>query len=121
MRDKLVKDLRKAFNGKLKDVCKDFTLQRIQKGGVDPLTDENLDESILTFAGYGAFLRPNKTELLDPLLDLSDRKIMVLQDDFTATPKIGDEIMGQRVFRVTEDPTSAIWKIYTRASSNGME
>lgn len=120
------KHLPKAFDGALKDAVKPFTASRQGTSQVyDPVEDEYVGATSVTYTGRGVFGSYSTLERQDTQIDITDTKLTCVQIEVTSQPEIDDIITMQgqelRVLNIDQDPTSSIWIMQLRGVYVGQE
>ena len=112
-----------AFNTDLADAVKEFTLNQYQRGQYDPSTG-NLSGAAFpnSYSSRGVFDSFSQPEILNSAIEPADVKLIVLKNEISVTPKIGDQItetLTSRVYRVIhvfQDPADVIWELQIRST-----
>lgn len=120
LRDDLQADLAEAFNTDLSDAVTAFTGTRT----VASETDDGFDDwmlppgavtyAALTYSGRGVFADYSTYELESDIINVTDVKLIVLQNEITNEPIADDKINGYSVVMVNKDPASATYEIQLR-------
>jgi hypothetical protein len=126
MRDEIQAEMAEAFDDPdgLADAVKPVLGVRKVAGEYDPDTG-TAPEVVATYGGRGVFGSYLSKEIDGSLIQTTDVKLTVLQNELLITlegtpttviavPEIGDGIGGQRVLNVGQDPAGAIWTIQLR-------
>lgn len=120
LRDELQADLADAFNTDLSDAVTAFTGTRTVADDTDSGIDDWMNPpdtpsaSTLTYTGRGVFTDYSTYELDSDIIDVTDVKLIVLQNEITAEPIADDKINGYSVIRVSKDPANATYEIQLR-------
>lgn len=120
LRDELQADLADAFNTDLSDAVTAFTGTRTVADDTDSGIDDWMNPpdtpsaSTLTYSGRGVFTDYSTYELDSDIIDVTDVKLIVLQNEITAEPIADDKINGYSVIRVSKDPANATYEIQLR-------
>lgn len=120
LRDELQADLAEAFDDDLSDAVTAFTGVRTVAGDTDDGADDWMNPpsettgSTLTYSGRGVFTDYSTYELDSDIIDVTDVKLIVLQNEITAEPIADDKINGYSVVRVSKDPANATYEIQLR-------
>ena len=120
LRDDLQADLADAFNTDLGDAVTAFTGTRTVADDTDSGIDDWMNPpdtpstSTLTYSGRGVFTDYSTYELDSDIIDVTDVKLIVLQNEITAEPIADDKINGYSVIRVSKDPANATYEIQLR-------
>lgn len=120
LRDELQADLAEAFNTDLSDAVTAFTGTRTVADDTDSGIDDWMNPpdtpsaSTLTYTGRGVFTDYSTYELDSDIIDVTDVKLIVLQNEITAEPIADDKINGYSVIRVSKDPANATYEIQLR-------
>lgn len=124
LRDDLQRDLGEAFDTDLADAVKLVSGVRTMQAEYDP-DSPTPGETVTNYAGRGVFGKYLSTEIDGTLIQTSDEKLTILQNELFVTvlgsptetqavPEIGDMINGRRAMNVSQDPAGATWKIQLR-------
>lgn len=120
LRDELQADLAEAFDDDLSDAVTAFTGTRTVADDTDSGIDDWMNPpdtpsaSTLTYTGRGVFTDYSTYELDSDIIDVTDVKLIVLQNEITAEPIADDKINGYSVIRVSKDPANATYEIQLR-------
>ena len=120
LRDELQADLAEAFDDELSDAVTAFAGTRTVADDTDSGIDDWMNPpdtpsaSTLTYSGRGVFTDYSKYELDSDIIDVTDVKLIVLQNEITAEPIADDKINGYSVIRVSKDPANATYEIQLR-------
>ena len=120
LRDELQADLAEAFDDDLADAVTAFTGVRTVASetddGVDDwmLPPDAVTDATLTYSGRGVFTDYSTYELDSDIINVTDVKLIVLQNEITAAPIADDKINGYSVVRVSQDPALATYEIQLR-------
>ena len=120
MRDELQAELAAAFNEDLADAVYSFTCTKpIYSGEFDFETQTYLVVGSESYSGRGVLFGSYQKELVKPAdYQAEDAKAIVLQNEVTQVPQIGDvwtTSKGQfKVLNIGADPTSSIWTCQLR-------
>ncbi|XSS65404.1 hypothetical protein ACP9OK_10700 [Pseudomonas sp. B11] len=127
MREEIQAEMAEAFDDPdgLADAVKPVTGVRKIAGEYDPDLG-GAPEVTTTYGGRGVFGNYLAKEIDGSLIQTTDEKLLVLQNELfitvtgeptaeVATPKIGDIIGGKRALNVAQDPAGATWTIQLRA------
>ena len=119
MREELQAELAAAFNEDLADAVDTFTCEKpIYSGEFDFETQTYPVIGSESYSGRGVrgnYLR----DMVKPIdYQTTDAKVIVLQDELTGIPQIGDVWQfkdgGFEVKNISQDPTSSIWTCQLR-------
>lgn len=126
MREEIQAEMAEAFDDPdgLADAVKPVTGVRKIAGEYDPDLG-GASEVTTTYGGRGVFGSYLAKEIDGSLIQTTDEKLLVLQNELfitvtgvptveVATPKIGDIIGGKRALNVAQDPAGAVWTIQLR-------
>jgi hypothetical protein len=126
MRDEIQAEMAEAFDDPdgLADAVKPVAGVRKVAGDYDPDTGTAPEESI-TYGGRGVFGSYLAKEIDGSLIQTTDEKLLILQNELFITfegastamiaePQIGDIIVGKRALNVSQDPVGATWTIQLR-------
>lgn len=116
MQEDLLNELSQAFDTDLSDAVNEFTGYREgEQGAYDPIADEYTNQPPVNYTGRGVFSNFD-IRLIDEAKVLStDKQLLILQNEVTEEPKIGDLIDDQyRVHNKTMDPVSATYRLHLR-------
>lgn len=120
LRDELQADLAEAFDDDLSDAVTAFTGTRTVADDTDSGIDDWMNPpdtpsaSTLAYSGRGVFTDYSTYELDSDIIDVTDVKLIVLQNEITAEPIADDKINGYSVIRVSKDPANATYEIQLR-------
>ena len=120
LRDDLQADLAEAFDDELSDAVTAFTGVRTVASDTDTGEDDWMNPpdaptaSTLTYTGRGVFTDYSTYELNSDIINVTDVKLIVLQNEITAEPIADDKINGLSVVRVNRDPALATYEIQLR-------
>ena len=120
IRDKVQSKLGKAFNKKLTDAVDSFTCTKLIYSGVfDFETQTYPVVGSDSYSGRGVLFGSYLKDLVKPAdYQAEDAKAIVLQNEVTGIPQIGDVwVTGKGEFEVkniSQDPTSSIWTCQLR-------
>ena len=120
LRDDLQADLAEAFDDELADAVTAFAGTRAVASNTDSDIDDWMNppsepsNSTLTYTGRGVFTDYSTYELNSDIINVTDVKLIVLQNEITAEPIADDKINGYTVVRVSKDPASATYEIQLR-------
>ncbi len=118
LKERLTKNLLRAFQTNLKDAYKPFTLVRTTHE-IDPDTDENIT-TVQSFDSSGVFGKFNNEEVDGTNIQYTDERLLILQETIATKPVIGDVVGSKRVSSVGKDPADVTWVLGLRAT-NGLE
>ena len=119
MRDELQEELAAAFSDDLADAVDSFTCTKLIYSGVFDFETQTYpvigSESYSGRGVRGNYLR----DMVKPIdYQATDAKAIVLQNELTGTPQIGDVWQfrdgGFEVKNISQDPTSSIWTCQLR-------
>ena len=127
MREEIQAEMAEAFDDPdgLADAVKPMMGMRAVAGEYDPVTGFETEGSTLVYAGRGVFGSYLVREVDGSLIETTDEKLLVLQNELFVTldgvatvaiavPAIGDIINGKRALNVSEDPVKATVTIQLR-------
>ena len=120
MRDELQEELAEAFNEDLADAVDSFTCEKpIYSGEFDFETQTYPVVGSESYSGRGVLFGSYLKDLVKPAdYQAEDAKAIVLQNEVTGIPQIGDVwVTGKGEFEVkniSQDPTSSIWTCQLR-------
>ena len=120
LRDDLQADLAEAFDEDLADAVTAFTGTRTTASDTDDGEDDWMNppdapsSSTLTYTGRGVFDGYSTYELNSDIINVTDVKLICLQNEITAEPIADDKINGYSVVRVNKDPANASFEIQLR-------
>ena len=120
LRDELQADLAEAFDDELGDAVTAFTGTRTVVDDTDSGIDDWMNPpdtpsaSTLTYTGRGVFTDYSTYELNSDIINVTDVKLIVLQNEITAEPIADDKINDYSVVRVSKDPALATYEIQLR-------
>ncbi|MFJ2480684.1 hypothetical protein ACIOWE_10440 [Pseudomonas sp. NPDC087598] len=126
MREEIQAEMAEAFDDPdgLADAVKPVTGVRKIAGEYDPDLG-GAPEVTTTYGGRGVFGSYLAKEIDGSLIQTTDEKLLILQNELYVTvegaptamiaePKIGDIIDGKRALNVSQDPVGASWTIQLR-------
>ena len=120
MRDELQAELAEAFNEDLADAVDSFTCEKpIYSGEFDFETQTYPVVGSESYSGRGVLFGSYLKDLVKPAdYQAEDAKAIVLQNEVTQVPQIGDVWATSKgrfkVVNVGQDPTGSIWVIQLR-------
>ena len=120
LRDDLQADLAEAFDSDLSDAVTAFTGTRAVASDADDGIDDWMNppnapsNNTMTYTGRGVFTDYSTYELNSDIINVTDVKLIVLQNEITAEPIADDKINGYSVVRVNRDPALATYEIQLR-------
>lgn len=120
IRDKVQSKLGKAFNKKLTDAVDSFTCQKpIYSGEFDFETQTYPVVGSESYSGRGVLFGSYLKDMVKPIdYQVTDSKAIVLQNEVTAVPQIGDVWVTSKgdfkVVNIGADPTDSIWTCQLR-------
>lgn len=120
LRDDLQADLAEAFDDELSDAVTAFVGTRTVADDTDSDIDDWMNPpdtptaSTLTYTGRGVFTDYSTYELDSDIINVTDVKLIVLQNEITAEPIADDKINSYSVVRVSKDPALATFEIQLR-------
>ena len=119
MRDELQAELAAAFNEDLADAVDSFTCSKeIQSGDFDFATQTYPTKAVEQYSGRGVLGNYLKDLVKPTDYQVEDAKAIVLQNELSQAPQIGDEwdfSHGKfKVINISKDPTDSIWTCQLR-------
>lgn len=120
LRDDIQTDLAEAFDDELADAVTAFTGTRTVVSDTDDGVDDWMNppgtpsNSTMSYAGRGVFADYSTYELESDIINVTDVKLICLQNEITAEPIADDKINGYSVVRVSRDPALATYEIQLR-------
>ena len=120
MRDELQEELAAAFNEDLADAVDSFTCEKLIYSGEFDFETQTYpivgDES---YFGRGVLFGSYLKDMVKPIdYQVTDSKAIVLQNEVTGIPQIGDVWVtargGFKLVNIGQDPTSSIWTCQLR-------
>lgn len=120
IKDDIQAEVAAAFSADLADAVDTFTCEKpIYSGEFDFETQTYLVVGSESYSGRGVLFGSYQKELVKPVdYQAEDAKAIVLQNEVTAVPQIGDVwVTGKGEFEVkniSQDPTSSIWTCQLR-------
>ena len=120
MRDELQEELAAAFNNDLADAVDSFTCQKpIYSGEFDFETQTYPVVGSESYSGRGVLFGSYQKDLVKPAdYQSEDAKAIVLQNEVTQVPQIGDVWVTSKgdfkVVNIGADPTDSIWTCQLR-------
>lgn len=115
IKNKIQSKVAKAFNKKLADAVDTFTCSKeIQSGDLDFVTQTYPVITVEAYQGRGVLFGSYLKDMVKPTdYQVTDSKAIVLQNEVTGIPQIGDVwATGKGRFKVVNigsDPTGSIW------------
>lgn len=120
MRDELQEELAEAFSTDLADAVDSFTCEKpIYSGEFDFETQTYPVVGNESYSGRGVLFGSYQKDLVKPAdYQAEDAKAIVLQNEVTGIPQIGDVWVtsrgGFKVVNIGVDPTDSIWMCQIR-------
>lgn len=120
LRADLQADLAEAFDSDLADAMTAIVGTRTTASDTDSGIDDWMNPpdmptaSTLTYTGRGVFDSYTTYELDSDIINVTDVKLICLQNEITAEPIADDKINGYSVVRVSKDPALATYEIQLR-------
>ena len=120
MKDKIQAKVAQAFSTKLADAVDTFTCEKLIYSGEFDFETQTYpvigDES---YSGRGVLFGSYLKDMVKPTdYQVTDSKAIVLQNEVTAAPQIGDVWVtsrgGFKVVNIGADPTNSIWTCQLR-------
>lgn len=120
MRDELQEELAAAFDEDLADAVDSFTCEKLIYSGEFDFETQTYpivgDES---YSGRGVLFGSYLKDMVKPAdYQVTDSKAIVLQNEVTSIPQIGDEWLTSKgdfkVVNIGADPTDSIWTCQLR-------
>lgn len=124
MREELQAELAAAFNDDLADAVDSFTCEKpIYSGEFDFETQTYPAVGSESYSGRGVLFGSYLKDMVKPAdYQATDSKAIVLQNEVTDIPQIGDVWVtsrgGFKVVNIGQDPTSSVWVCQLRKVSN---
>lgn len=124
MKDELQEELAAAFNEDLADAVDTFTCEKlIYSGEFDFETQTYPAVGSESYSGRGVLFGSYLKDMVKPAdYQATDSKAIVLQNEVTDIPQIGDVWVtsrgGFKVVNIGQDPTSSVWVCQLRKVSN---
>lgn len=123
LKEDLENDIAEAFNGDLNDAIKEFSYYEYVRGNYDPDlgTSGSFGDPVQS---RGAFVDYTQFEIMNSNVEAADSKLIVLQNELSATPSIGSKIIETistdeyRIQGREQDPTNTIWELHIRKVKN---
>ena len=115
MRDELQAELAEAFSDDLADAVNSFTCEKpIYSGEFDFETQTYPVVGSESYSGRGVLFGSYLKDLVKPAdYQAEDAKAIVLQNEVTGIPQIGDVWVTSKgdfkVINIGQDPTSSVW------------
>ena len=125
LRDDIQADIAEAFDTDLADAVRSFTGSREVVGEYDPVTGTTGGTTV-TYSGRGVFGSFRQDEIDGQHIIATDTKLTALQNELLlldeqnvvtetqAEPRVNDDIDGQTVVAVQQDPAAATWTLALR-------
>lgn len=123
IKNKIQSKVAKAFNSKLGDAVDTFTCSKeIQSGDFDFETQTYPTITVEAYNGRGVLFGSYLKDMVKPTdYQVTDSKAILLQNEVTSIPQIGDVWAtsrgGFKVRNISEDPTGSIWACQLRKIS----
>lgn len=120
IKNKIQSKVAKAFDKKLADAVDSFTCTKeIQSGELDFVTQTYPIITVEAYSGRGVLFGSYLKDMVKPTdYQVTDSKAIVLQNEVTSIPQIGDVWnTGKGDFKVVNieaDPTNSIWTYQLR-------
>lgn len=120
IKNKIQSKVVKAFDKKLGDAVDTFTCSKeIQSGDFDFETQTYPTVTVEAYSGRGVLFGSYQKDLVKPAdYQAVDAKAIVLQNEVTAVPQIGDVWTTSKgdfkVVNIGADPTNSIWTCQLR-------
>ena len=120
MRDELQEELAAAFDEDLADAVQSFICSKtIQSGDFDFVTQTYPIITVEAYTGRGVLFGSYLKDMVKPTdYQVADSKAVVLQNEVTQVPQIGDEWVTPKgefkVVNIGADPVSATYSIQLR-------
>ncbi|MCY1161825.1 hypothetical protein D9M71_18610 [compost metagenome] len=120
IKNKIQSKVAKAFNKKLADAVDTFTCSKeIKSGDLDFVTQAYPVITVEAYQGRGVLFGSYLKDMVKPTdYQVTDSKAIVLQNEVTGLPQIGDVwATSKGRFKVVDigvDPSSSIWLIQLR-------
>ena len=115
IKNKIQSKVAKAFDKKLTDAVDSFTCTKeIQSGEFDFVTQKYPTITVEQYSGRGVLFGSYLKDMVKPTdYQVTDSKAIVLQNELTGVPQIGDVWKtGKGNFKVVNigaDPTDSVW------------
>ena len=115
LKNKIQSKVAKAFDKKLSDAVQSFTCSKtIQSGDFDFVTQTYPTITVEAYTGRGVLFGSYEKSVVKPIdYQATDSKAVVLQNEVTRVPQIGDEWVTPKgefeVINIGADPVSATW------------
>ena len=123
LKNKIQSKVGKAFDKKLSDAVQLFTCSKaIQSGDFDFVTQTYPTITVEAYTGRGVLFGSYEKSVVKPIdYQATDSRAVVLQNEVTQVPQIGDEwvtLKGNfQVVNIGADPVSATWVCQLRKVS----
>ena len=120
MKDKIQAKVAQAFSTKLADAVDTFTCEKlIYSGEFDFETQTYPVVGSESYSGRGVLFGSYLKDMVKPIdYQVTDSKAIVLQNEVTAVPQIGDVWVTSKgdfkVVNIGADPTNSIWTCQLR-------
>ena len=120
LKNKIQSKVAKAFDKKLVDAVQLFTCSKtIQSGDFDFVTQTYPTITVEAYTGRGVLFGSYEKSVVKPIdYQATDSKAVVLQNEVTQVPQIGDEWVTPKgefkVINIGADPTGSIWTCQLR-------
>jgi len=110
-----------AFDTDLADAVLSFTLKQYLRGQYSATTGALAGVSFpISSISRGVFASYNQPEILNSNIEPTDIKLIVLQNELSLEPRIGDIIVKSddtqnfRIINIVKDPAKVIWELQIR-------
>lgn len=120
IKNKIQSKVAKAFDKKLGDAVDTFTCSKeVQSGDFDFETQTYPVITVEAYSGRGVLFGSYLKDMVKPTdYQVTDSKAIVLQNEVTGIPQIGDVWVsgkgGFKVVNIGSDPTGSIWTCQLR-------
>lgn len=119
IKNKIQSKVAKAFDKKFGDAVNTFTCSKeIQSGDFDFATQTYPTKTVEQYSGRGVLGNYLKDLVKPTDYQVEDAKAIVLQNELSQAPQIGDEWATEkgnfRVMNIGADPTDSIWTVQLR-------
>ena len=124
LRNDIQTSVASAFDTDLSDAVVLFTLrQYVRASGYDPTTGKTTSPASQDYSSRGVFDEQLQTEIVDSNVEPYLTKVIVLQNEISVQPRIGDDIFisgsadAYRIKGFSQDPAKATYELTARRVS----
>lgn len=114
----IVADLREAFETDLADAVVGVTITKYDTQSYDPLTGEPTQTLLASMTIPGIFTGQWQYEVFNANVEPNDETLLILQDDTSFKPEIGNIITSNRgktrIIEIKSDPMNVTYELRVR-------